>query len=201
MQRKFQRWTRDVHLASALLLAGTLFAYTLTGFVVVHGSWVPDTEERTSTSVAFDYHASQLDEPSTWKTTADRAAAQLQLGGRIQLPKQLDAKGRLKIRFSRLSQLATLWLGPGKGNAVLEHQHLGLSSTLSNVHKLHGSAGGTGYLLASLWIDLTAIAMTLFALTGVALWFWLKADRLGAAILTASTLSTLAAVAALTFSP
>lgn len=198
-QRKFRERTRDAHLASALLLAGTLFAYALTGFAVVHGSWFPDNDERSSASVAFDYDASQLDEPSTWEATADHAATQLQLGGRIKLAKKLDRKGRLEIRFHRLSHLATLWLGPGKGNAVLEHRDLGLAPTLHNVHKLHGSRGGTGYLLASLWIDLTAIAMILFALTGVALWFWLRADRLGAAILAASTLSTLAAVAALTF--
>ena len=52
----------------------------------------------------------------------------------------------------------------------------------------------------SLWLDLTAVAMILFAATGIALWVWLRGDRLGMVLLGTGTLLTLGTVIALVLS-
>lgn len=197
-QQQLRRWTRDAHLVAALVLASTLLGYAFTGFAEVHNRWFPNNPTNTRGPVAFDYHPSSLDDPETWQTTAARAAAELDLQGRIEFKDALKPDGSLHIRFRRLAHTDTLSLGPGSGRAMLERSELGFANILGNLHQLHGSSGGPAYRVAALWLDFTAVAIILFAISGIALWAWLKADLLGAVILATSTLFTIFGVAAMT---
>ena len=197
-QQQLRRWTRDAHLVAALVLATTLLGYAFTGFAEVHNRWFPDNPTSTREPVAFDYHPSSLDDPETWQTTAARAAGELALAGRIHLRDALKPDGSLHIQFRRLAHIDTLSLGPGPDRAILERKELGFAHILGNLHQLHGSDGGPAYRIAALWLDFTGVAMILFSFSGIALWFWLKADLLGAVILAMSTLFTIFGVAAMT---
>ena len=92
-----------------------------------------------------------------------------------------------------------MWLDGTTGEAWLERRDEGLQKTLSNVHQLQGPEGGVAHVLWALWVDVTGVAVVAFAATGVLLWAWTRADRLGAGLLAASTLSCAAAIASLLF--
>ena len=73
----------------------------------------------------------------------------------------------------------------------------GLRKRLNRLHHFHGYHGELRYIVWAVMVDVTALAMIFFAISGVLLWYKLNRKRtlgwtllVGTALLTAATIAT-----------
>ncbi|MEZ4218118.1 MAG: PepSY-associated TM helix domain-containing protein [Myxococcota bacterium] len=193
---KLYRLVRDVHAVAGLALAATLALYAVTGFAIVHGDRLPNASHAERERVEIGFDARELATAGALRALAARAVDALRLEGRVATALERDGRV-LVVRVERPASVATLRLDADSGEASLERRAHGLQQTLGNVHQLHGARGGVAHAIWAAWVDATGIALLAFAASGVALWAWTRADRLGLALLAGSTLSCVAAIATL----
>ena len=158
--------------------------YALTGLVINLRPLFPDRTSETTRLVEFPTTAEQR---ADLDSLAERAAREFDLRGRTETSRDDE---RISLRFSRLASERELVLAPGAPPSLVERQ-LGFGSIASRIHQLSGYAGGAGYFLWALLLDVTAVSLLVFAASGVVLWWRLRGDLLGGCLLGASTAWTL----------
>lgn len=195
---------RTVHLYAGLVLAAGLLMYGVTGFVIAHGDWFPGgepvlTERRLTSDVAVrmnDEHDAESAIP--WQLAA---ADELGLRGRPG-KRQPHDDGSWTFEYGRPGTVERLRLHPGSAEVALVEESTNLARLLNRLHHFHGYAGGGRFFLWGLFVDLASLAMILFPLTGIYLWWTLKRDhRLGALILGGSTAYTVGSLCWLLWGP
>lgn len=163
------RLVRSLHSYISMLMLFIMLFFTITGLTLNHREWLPNN------------HTSQLEELSLPDALAMDSAWQqdaLAQGDKIrrwlQETQQIrgsqvryewdDEEQLLAIDIKRPGGYSLVEVDVASQLIVLEQQHFGLLSTLNDLHM--------GRYSSSLWrnfIDISAIAMLLFTLTG----FWL----------------------------
>ena len=185
------RLVRTVHLYSGLVLAAGLFMYAFTGFVMSHQSWFPGgkshktTQDLTSVTALTMAPGLSPEQAATWQ---ERLGDELGLHGRPG-NRQRDEDGSWIFEFNGPGTNEKLRLRPGHREVTLTVEAAGFAGIMNRLHHFHGYDGGGRFFVWGLFVDLASLAMILFPLTGIYLWFTLKQDRrLGWIILGASTL-------------
>ena len=191
------RW---IHGQLALALAVATFVYAISGWMIEYLYLFPSA--RTS------YQTLQVDALAGAGGAEDKPAARALARA---LRDELDVPGRLHeihrngsewtARFSAPSTGTQLRWSDGDAEVQVETRHSSIGGALAGLHFVHGASGGPAYLAFALMVDLVAVAMVVFAITGVTLWWQLKRRRLGLglATLAASSLATAAWIAQLTW--
>lgn len=198
-----------VHRVAALATALGLGLYAVTGFAMVHPALVPGAGAERTRTLPWPATAPRDPEPAAPASAARdpepaalaaRARELFGLRGRLESAERTDTGG-YRLVFRRPGTRAEVALASAAGPAVLRVQTASPARHLKELHEFRGYDGGWPYRLWALWIDVVALALVLFAVSGVALWALLRPDRLGAAVLTGSTLYALGSVAWLWLSP
>lgn len=197
------RW---IHGQLALTLALAVLMYATSGWFIQYGRlFFPETPTLNETrSVAGLAHEAAL-EPAL--EAADAASERA-----IRLRDSLDIPGRLlevrpagpgwRAKFASASQRTELTWRPASDDVQLEIRPASFGPSFTTLHRVHGAHGGAAYLLFAVLVDLVGVAMIVYAITGVILWWKIKRKkRLGLGLLGAGSALTLVWMSLLAWGP
>lgn len=169
---------RTIHLFTGLILAMGLFMYAFTGLVMTNQDWFPDSKETTTHELRSEVAARMA--PGLSKQQAEpwqqQLAAELDLWGRPGKRWHND-DGEWTFEYGRPGTNEKLKVRPGDANVTVTLETAGFTGTMNRLHHLHGYAGGGRFFLWGLLVDLASLALILFPVTGILLWYKLKKDR------------------------
>lgn len=176
---------RVLHLYLSLAIFFMALLYIVTGFVMTQYKWIKSGEEKVEKTVlALNYL------PDT--TRPDQFAKEIK--------QQFDISGRMNYSRNGKKQLQFMFIRPGERVRVVVHHALdsvsitrttkkSLQEISTRVHRLHGFEGGALYMAWAILLDITAVAMLLFVVTGILIWVQYKNMRFwGGVILIATVL-------------
>ena len=185
---------RSLHLFTGLFLAAGLFMYGFSGFVISHQDWFPGgkrestTHELTSEVAVRMPLGLSVQQSAPWQ---QQLADELGLRGRPGKRRQQEGgaeDGLWTFEYDRPGTSEKLRVRPSSAAVTLTVEAAGFAGIMNRLHHFHGYAGGPRFFLWGLFVDLASLAMILFPLTGIYLWYRLKKDhRLGWLILGGST--------------
>ncbi len=178
---------REIHLLSGLFLAAVILFYTISGAMIAYAPWLPGARVTTTTDrIPLPLEAGTT--PGALRTFVER---ELEPRGRVVGPEPTPTGGLL-LRYTRPGGSVEVTTTPGQSELVVVTTRHGWIRTLRGLHVLTGYAGGAAFVVWSLLLDLTALAMIGFALSGIYLWYKLsRRHRLGWLVLGGSWLYTL----------
>ncbi len=181
---------RTIHLFTGLGLAALIFMYAFSGFVILHQDWFPGAQSEKTTTHPTSSVALETTSPVT-QDNADawgrELADELNLRGRLDKQRRTD-EGSWVFDFGRPGTYETLTATPGMGETTLTIEEGGFARIMNRLHHFHGFAGGLRFFLWGLFVDLVGLAMIVFPLSGIYMWWVLKKDRrLGWFVLGGST--------------
>ena len=192
------RWLHT-YLGLSLFLA--VFVYALSGWLIEHSKHfgVPSHETTSRVHVEMLRGAAGETYPE-----ANRQARELRMAlaveGRIQKVKQLEEGWRAYVHTASHDTFLT-WR-PGDPEVEVLVRDRNLAASLTKLHKIHAIKGSRAFMLFALMVDGVAVAMMVFAVTGVYLWWKIKRKHtLGLVIMGASSSVTLAWIAVLAWGP
>jgi hypothetical protein len=188
---------RRIHLGSAFVLLGFVLMYFITGYVLTHGAWFGETPEQVV----------RRTEPFPGELSAAPEAAgfALQLRERLGLrgkPSKVEHRsdGTWRVSFAHPGHVTEVTIPADRSTLSLVEKHQGWQRILVGLHRLHGYGGGGLYTLWALLVDVTAVSMIVFAVSGLVLWHRMTRDRrLGWGILSAGFVLTASTLAYLMF--
>lgn len=168
---------KKIHLYASLATLVFFFMYILTSFMMVHHhTFAPG--EPTTHSQTLSIQSDELEGDRWGKWLAKHG-----VHGRLENEKTSD-EGELIRVYETPGSAFTLTLSENREEIRLESSKRDLAGTLNEFHRLRGYKGPFSFWLYALMIDLTAIALILFAITGIILWLnMLKQDKLAWGIL------------------
>ncbi len=181
------RWVRSFHLVSGFIVSAVLLMYAVSGFAMAHPDWLATPPETESRSVAVSVDAAALPAAAgpERRGLERRIRNELGLRGRLEHSKPVGRRG-WKLIFRRPGTEAELSL-PARGQAQLKTTRSGAAYTLNRMHQFRGYSGEPLHLLWAAVIDLTSLALVVFAVSGVYMWYVLKRDRVGWILLVGSS--------------
>lgn len=185
------RLIRWLHLLTASSLAGFTLLYTLTGFMLIYSDRPPPPREE---------HAQVALPPGAASGPPPQASAQDALG-RWQwgsdLARRLELRGRVSVRSAEGGGWQLEVVQPGVTRHVLVRPEAEVAevltkrrnawSTVSSFHHVHERNGPAAFQAWSWALDLFSLALIGFAVTGAAMWFAMRRDRLGWILLGTAT--------------
>lgn len=99
-----------------------------------------------------------------------------------EIKEQLDISGRMNYRRNGKNELVFAYNRPMVHNLVTVHPALDSLTVVRRemfsfvdanfqIHRIHGYQGGILYIIWAVLLDLTAISMIIFAITGFLIWY------------------------------
>ena len=163
------QWLRKLHLYAEFIVLGFLLMYFLTGYMMTHSHWFPKPEPE----VSIQTFSLDVPENMNPEQLSEYVQNKHNLRGKQQ-PPQINNEGKITLNYVR----------PGYHYQAPDRQTLEVKTTKQNMyatfvvfHRLHGYGGGWVYNLYILMMDLSSIALIVFALTGFYMWFKLLGKR------------------------
>jgi hypothetical protein len=186
----------------ALSLALAVLMYATSGWFIQYGRlFFPETPTLNETRTVDGLAVGPALE--TEAAASDRA---------LELRDTLEISGRLKgvraegagwrAKFASASRRTEASWQPGSDEVQLEIRPASFGPSFTTLHRVHGAHGGVAYLLFALLVDLVGVAMIVYAITGVILWWQIKRKRtLGLSVLGAGSALTLVWMSMLAWGP
>lgn len=196
------RLIRKVHLYTGLALGFAAAMYAFSGFVILHGDWFPQGEEKREFTIdrygappsENGYSAEQA------QAIADALAKEHSLRGRPDKVQHWD-NGTWFFSYQRPGSVEEIRIKPNH-TAHITIKEAAFAGLMNRLHHFHGYDGGGRFWLWGLFVDIASAAMIFFAASGIYLWYVLKKDRrLGWIILGGSTAYAAGSILFLIFSP
>jgi hypothetical protein len=199
MKANFYRLIRDLHLYLGLFISPFVLLFSVTVFFFVH-SWVPKfTSETSRTRVV-----SALDLPTELQKLSGKPLVdalkpillKMNVPGEIGFIRQSANDPQLIIPVSIPGRLTTVTISLSKREASITTRETGLADALMTLHKSPGQHGSVirmnwVYMKVWQWFADATVYLTLFiTLSGIYLWYVLRAERkIGFILLFAGTLT------------
>jgi hypothetical protein len=188
---------RRIHLYANLVLVLFLMMYFVSGYMMIHTAWFPTSNYPEPVQTA------------TLESSANRPAGQVA----ADVKNQLRIPGRISLSTTQPEGMTRFWIiHPGTMTRVdvatsdrqiqISPVHTGFIGILVMLHKINGYDDKALYNVCTLFCDLSGLAMIVFALSGVYLW-WMrtKSHFWGIACLSVSCLYAAAVMLYLAFAP
>jgi hypothetical protein len=175
---------RKIHLYTAFTLLGFVAMYFITGFVLSHEQWFADTPPVVTTQPC----SIKLPEAMSLEDLSVYLQDTLAIRAKRMKPK-LKKDGSLAFEYVKPGRIYRLNVSPDRTSAVLQLEKLNGYRTFTAFHRLHGYGGGWLYDLYVLMMDLASIALILFSLTGIYLWYQLMKRKTWGFLLLALSLA------------
>ena len=169
---------RTIHLVTGLILAAVITMYCVTGWVMAHREWFEGAQKRVTEHSLTSAVAGRMpaglsfEEAASWHR---QIGDELAMRGRPAARDPFD--GGWQFEYNRPGTVEKLRVRPGTAEVALTVEEGGAYWMLNRLHHLHGYAGPARYTLWGFLVDVTSVALILFPLSGIYLWFVLKKDR------------------------
>ena len=187
------RWLRDLHLYFGLFISPFLLLFAASVFYLNHGKLVAGAEAPVETY--RDLVVPDGFDRLKGREAVDRAAAilpQLRVSGEIGYLRYVAKTRHVIFPVSKAGSEATVDVDLDARTATVKRRSMNVMESLSYLHKMPGPHNvairgnwiGTG--IWRLFADATIYLLLFISLSGVYLWFAIKAERrIGFAVLTA----------------
>jgi len=169
---------RKIHLYSALFLGTFLLMYAGSAFVIFLPDWFPDNPV---TTVVEGEGPFAVPESTNWgvnKEAGGKVEAQYRrqyrIRGRYETFTRHD-DGRFDLIYRRPGAEIRLRFFPDSDSLNVITKEYGFAHLMNRLHNFRWYEGGLPYQIWALFLDLAALAMILFAISGILLWHTLKA--------------------------
>lgn len=199
MNGRFYRLTRDLHLYLGLFISPFVLVFSITVFFFVH-AWIPKlTPETVNTRVV-----SALSLPADLQKLSGRplinalkpTLENMNVPGEIGFVRYMVKEEKLIIPVSIPGRATTVSINLASHEATVVTRETGLADALVTLHKSPGQHGpdirmNWFYMRAWRWFADATVYLTLFlSVSGIYLWYMLRAERkAGLILLFAGTLS------------
>ena len=174
----YARW---IHMYLGLFLTPWVLMYALSSLVFNHfatvRSWYGGNVNQLEQADEFAY-ANAFSEGTTPKDAAKQILVDLDLDGPHFARGNLQGDHLTDMRQKGVG-VTRLSYYPGEGKAVIENQVANAANTLTRMHIRHGFE--QNYWSAKLWglgVEVTALSMLLWILSGAWLWWTIKPARM-----------------------
>ena len=199
MRGRFYRVTRDLHLYLGLFISPFVLVFSISVFFLVH-SWRPGIASATSTTRVV----SALPLPGNWQTLSGRplldalkpVLEKAGVPGEVGFIQHLVKEEKLIIPVTIPGRETTVTIRTASGEATIVTRETGLADALVTLHKSPGPHGPNirmnwFYMRAWRWMaDATVYLILFISVSGIYLWYVLRAERLvGLILLCAGALS------------
>lgn len=191
------RWTRDLHLYSGLFISPFILLFAASVLFLNHGKVA--TNEATSVETRQNLQVPAGLNVLRGRPAVDRAKEllpQLDVVGEIGFTRYLASTGHFMFPVSRPGSEVTVDVDLDSRSAVVSRRSTGFLEAFAYLHKMpgpHNVALRGNWIWTQLWrwvADATVYFTMFVSLTGIYLWYALKAERrIGLAMLTAGALS------------
>jgi hypothetical protein len=160
-----QRWVRPLHAYSSMLMLFILLFFTITGLTLNNRQWLPTPKmaETVELSLPKQFSIAEQTEPNAQQVWAWLQDNQSLSGGELSVEWLAD-ESLLLLDVKRPGGYTTVEVLFDDALVIYENQNLGWMAVVNDLHM--GRYSGKAW---SWFIDITAIVMLLFTLTG----FWL----------------------------
>jgi len=165
---KFYNTIRKVHLYTSFIIGAFLLMYFITGGVLImHDLFPRKTQEEVSQSIPI---SSSINEPEIISSIKK----QYNISGFEKRNAKED--GRVNYSFTRPGYTAQIMLIPGNLMAEVKIQKGTFASVMNGFHRLRGFDGLPHFLWA-IFYDLSCIALIIFSISGIYLWWKLMRQK------------------------
>ena len=163
---------RKIHLYTGMVLLTFIVMYFLSGYAILHRDWLPEgTRLETVRAEPLVYAGEAA--PEAVSVFLQR---EFELVGKRQPPRRLD-DGRWRFDFVRPGSRYQAFITADGDSVRIEHVEQTGRPVLVGFHVLHGYGGGTLYDVWAVFYDLACLALILFPLSGVYMWYTLTQRR------------------------
>jgi hypothetical protein len=192
MRGRFYRVIRDLHLYLGLFISPFLLVFAMSVFFLVH-SWLPKIGSMIATKRVVS--ASPL--PEGLQTLSGRPLIEALkpllekagVRGEVGFVRRVVKEEKLVIPVIIPGREMTVNLSLGNGEATIETRETGLADALVTLHKSPGQHGADirmnwFYMKAWRWMaDATVYLILFISVSGIYLWYVLRAERAAGLIL------------------
>jgi len=186
MKGTFYRLVRDLHLYFGLFISPFVLVFAISVFFVVH-SWLPKIAPGTSTTRVV----SGLPLPGDLQTLSGRplidalkpALEKAEVHGEVGFVRHLAKEEKLVIPVTIPGRETTVSISIASGEATIVTRETGLADALVTLHKSPGQHLGNirmnwFYMKAWRWLaDATVYLILFISVSGIYLWYVLRAER------------------------
>lgn len=199
MRGRFYRLTRDLHLYVGLFISPFVLVFAISVFFLVH-SWLPRIASETSTTRVV----STLPLPGDLQTLSGRplidalkpTLEKAGVRGEVGFVRNMVKEGRLIIPVTIPGRETTVSISVASREVTIVTRETGLADALVTLHKSPGQHGPSirmnwFFMRAWRWMaDATVYLILFISVSGVYLWYVLRAERkVGFILLFAGALS------------
>ncbi|MDH5602868.1 MAG: PepSY-associated TM helix domain-containing protein [Cyclobacteriaceae bacterium] len=181
---------RKIHLYAGFALMAFLLMYFITGYILTHEGMFPNQDPVETTE--------ELEVEIPDNISIDDLPVYIQekfsLKGQRKKP-NIWKTGEIAIKYIRPGYINDVVLSADKSTLSIKRQKLSTRRTLILFHRLEKYGGGLLYDLYILMMDLSSVALILFAASGVYMWLKLEKNKIwGVLFLSAGIIYTLVVV-------
>ena len=166
------QWLRKLHLYAGFTVLGFLFMYFLTGYMMTHSRWFSKPEPEVSVQT-YPWNAPENMTPDQ---LSEYVQNQYNLRGKRQ-PPSVNNKGEISLNYVRPGYQYQATVTSDRQTLEVKTAKENIYATFVVFHRLHGYGGGWVYNLYILMMDLSSIALIIFVLTGICMWFKLLGKK------------------------
>ena len=199
MNGRFYRLTRDLHLYLGLFISPFVLVFSITVFFLVH-AWIPRFTPETANTRLVSALALPADlQKLSGRPLIDALKPTLQninVPGEIGFVRHLVNEQKLIIPVSIPGRATTVTINLASREATVVTRETGLADALVTLHKSPGQHGpdirmNWFFMKAWRWFADATVYLTLFiSVSGIYLWYMLRAERkIGFILLFAGTLT------------
>ena len=191
------RWLRDLHLYSGLFISPFVLLFAVSVFYLNHGKLLPGADRPIETY--WNLTIPEGFDRLKGRDAVDRARTLLpQVGvqGEIGYLRYVSTDRHLIFPVSKAGSEATVDVDLAGRTATVKRRHMGLWESLSYLHKMpgpHNVAIRGNWIGTQAWrilADATIYLLLFISVTGIYLWWAIKAERrIGLSLLTAGAVT------------
>lgn len=164
------RLLRRVHFFASLMIFAFALLYIVTGYIISKHEWFPQGKESKITIIQpLNYF------PDTTKLE--------NFGNEIK--NQFKISGRMDYKRNYKNEILFSYFRPGVNNFVVVHSKLDsitivrtemktVREVSKRMHRMYGFKGGWIYVIWAILLDLAALSMIVFSITGVLIWYRMR---------------------------
>lgn len=178
------RWLRDLHLYFGLFISPFILLFAVSVFYLNHGKLIPGAEpdRETYRGLTIPDGFDRL----KGREAVDRATAilpQVGVAGEIGFLRYVSSTRHLIFPVSKAGSEATIDVDLDARTAIVRRRHMNLWESLSYLHKIpgpHNVAIRGNWIGTAVWrifADATIYLLLFISVTGVYLWWAIKAER------------------------
>lgn len=186
--KEAMRWMRDLHRWSAQLLGAALLLYSVTGVVLAYQEPKAGGDE-----TGWDVERFRVDVPEDVDPEASALALARSMAPRARVDRLRTDEAGTRVELRRPGRHTMLTLAAGARQAEVEVRVPGLAARAGELHGQRKYRGGPAFVLWAALADASAVALLLFAVSGVLL-AWRGHPRRTAWLFGAASTFTLAAI-------